>query len=280
MTERFLEGRVAWVTGGATGMGRACALALARAGADVAIGSLTADVANEPVRAEAALVIDDGELRAAREDIEATGARALARPLNVCRDASVREFFDATVAAFGKIDILINAAGGSAHHLMLDHPDALWHRTIDVNLNGPYRTTGLVFPGMCERGWGRIVNFASTGARVGAEAHAAMCASKTALLGLTRCVALEGAPHGVTCNAINPGSVKSPHVVRVALPNKIAELGIDRSLEDYLDDTLQTVPQQRWIEADEIGAFAAFLCRDEAFALTSEDIQISGGALW
>ena len=107
-----------------------------------------------------------------------------------------------------------------------------------------------------------------------------MCASKTGLLGLTRCVALEGAPHGVTCNAINPGSVKSPHVVRVALPNKIAMLGIDQSLEDYLAHVPDQTPQKRWIEADEIGAFAAFLCRDEARGLTMEDVTISGGALW
>ena len=280
MRDRYLEGRTAWVTGGATGMGRACALALADAGANIAIGSLTGKVQNRQVKGEAALVLADEELETARTEIEAAGVEALALPLNVCSDGSVKQFFDVTVARFGKIDILINAAGGSAHHPMIDHPDELWHRTIDVNLNGPYRTTKLCLPGMIERRWGRIVNLATTGARVGHADHAAMCASKTGLLGLTRCVALEGAAHGVSCNAINPGSVKSPHVVRVALPNKIKMLGIDSSLDDYLEETLQTVPQNRWIEAEEIGAFAAFLCREEAFGITSEDIQISGGAMW
>ena len=280
MARRYLEGRAAWVTGGATGMGRACALALARAGADVAIGSLTPEVANPPVEAEAALVLAPGELQASGREIEAEGVRALALPLNVCRDDSVARFHDAAVAAFGKVDILINAAGGSAHHGMIDHPDALWSRTIDVNLNGPYRTIRRVFAGMCERGWGRIVNIATTGARVGAAGHAAMCASKTGLLGLTRCVALEGAPHGVTCNAINPGSVSTPHVERVALPNKLRHPGIADSLEDHMAAIPDTVPQKRWIGAEEIGAFAAFLCREEARGITSEDIQISGGAHW
>ena len=237
-------------------------------------------VAAPPVEAEAALVLAPGELRASGREIEAEGVRALALPLNVCRDDSVARFHDAAVAAFGKVDILINAAGGSAHHGMIGHPDALWSRTIDVNLNGPYRTIRRVFAGMCERGWGRIVNIATTGARVGAAGHAAMCASKTGLLGLTRCVALEGAPHGVTCNAIDPGSVSTPHVERVALPNKLRHPGIADSLEDHMAAIPATVPRKRWIEAEEIGAFAAFLCHEEARGITSEDMQISGGAHW
>ena len=280
MDAKYLKGRTAWVTGGATGMGRACALALAGAGANVAIGSLTGAVANDSVRGEAALVLADNELEAARAEIEALGAGALARPLNVCSNASVRSFHDAAIAAFGAVDILVNAAGGSAHHMITDHPDELWHRTIDVNLTGPYRTIKLCLPGMIGRNWGRIINIASTAANVGAVAQGAYCASKSGLLGLTRCVALEGAAHGVTCNAINPGSVKSPHVVRVAIPNQIAMLGIDQSLDDYLDDILENVPQKRWIEADEIGVFAAFLCRDEARGLTMGDVTISGGAMW
>jgi NAD(P)-dependent dehydrogenase (short-subunit alcohol dehydrogenase family) len=164
--------------------------------------------------------------------------------------------------------------------MMVDHPDELWHRTIDVNLTGPYRTIKLCLPGMVERKWGRIVNLATTGARVGHPGHAAMCSSKTGLLGLTRCVALEGAPHGVTCNAINPGSVRSPHVVRVAIPNKLKMLGIDQKVDDYLAHIPDDTPQKRWIEAEEIGAFAAFLCREEALGLTMEDVQISGGASW
>jgi NAD(P)-dependent dehydrogenase (short-subunit alcohol dehydrogenase family) len=265
VSERDLQGRAAWVTGGATGMGRACALALAKAGADVAIGSLTGAVANRQVKGEAALVLGEDELATTRGEIEALGVRALAMPLNVCSNDSVAGFFKETVGAFGKIDILINAAGGSAHHMMVDHPDELWHRTIDVNLTGPYRTIKLCLPGMIERK---------------CPGHAAMCSSKTGLLGLTRCVALEGAPHGVTCNAINPGSVRSPHVVRVAIPNKLKMLGIDQKVDDYLAHIPDDTPQKRWIEAEEIGAFAAFLCREEALGLTMEDVQISGGASW
>ena len=128
--------------------------------------------------------------------------------LDVCADSSVQACFDAIVERFGKIDILINAAGSSARKLMLDHPDDIWQRIIDTNLNGPYRTIRRCFPGMVERRWGRIVNFASTAANIGYVRHDAYCASKAGLLGLTRCVALEGAPFGVSCNAINPGWVR------------------------------------------------------------------------
>ncbi len=133
--------------------------------------------------------------------------RGLALPLDVCSSESVRAAYEAIINAFGKIDILINAAGSSIRKLIVDHPDDLWLRIIDVNLNGPYRTIKLCLPGMIERRWGRIVNFASTAANVGYPMYAAYCASKSGLLGLTRCVALEGAEYGVTCNAVNPGWV-------------------------------------------------------------------------
>src|SRR6476620_7158108 len=112
MKDRYLAGRTAWVTGGASGMGRATALRLA-------------------------------ETRAA---IAAHGVEALALPLDVCSDSSVDSFHQRVVAAFGKVDILVNAAGSSARKLISDHPDALWPRMIDVNLNGPYRTIKRCFP--------------------------------------------------------------------------------------------------------------------------------------
>ena len=92
---------------------------------------------------------------------------------------------------------------------MCGHPDELWHQVIDINLNGVYRTIKLCLPGMIDRKWGRIINIASTAASVGSPTNAAYCASKAAVVGLTHCVALEGAPHGVTCNAISPGWVET-----------------------------------------------------------------------
>ncbi len=218
--ERNLVGRAAWVTGGATGIGRAIALALARAGANVAIGSLMRADENTVVPKQKVYLVDEEELAQTRLTIESMGVRGYWWSLDVCNDASVDAFFESAVGALRNIDILVNAAGTFGVHHIVGHPDALWHRTIEVNLNGPYRTIKRCLPGMMERGWGRIVNIASTGANVGADDHAAYCASKSGLLGLTRCVALEGARCGVTCNAINPGWVATP-MNRLRLEEKI-----------------------------------------------------------
>ncbi len=279
MTERSLEGRAAWVTGGASGMGRAIALALAEAGADVAIGSLLAEGgATRPADADTYFPTGD-ELEAARAALEAKGTRVLARPLDVRSNEQVQGFFEAACEAFGKIDILVNVAGMDVNQTVAGHPDDLWHRVIDTNLGGNYRTIKRCLPGMIERDWGRIVNVASTAANVGHAEFAAYCASKAGLLGLTRCVALEGAPHGVTCNAVNPGFVDTA-LTRMGSVARVAREGLGKTVEQNLSDLAETYPQKRLIEAGEIAALVVFLCRDEALGMTMEDITVSGGALW
>jgi NAD(P)-dependent dehydrogenase (short-subunit alcohol dehydrogenase family) len=277
MTDRYLAGRAAMVTGGGSGQGRAIALALARAGADVAIGSLTKGAALTE-RADTYLPPAD-ELERVRREIEGTGVKAIARPLDVRSNESVQAFFDAAVAAFGKVDILANAAGISVEQPVSGHPDELWHLVLDVNLGGYYRTIKRALPGMVERRWGRIVNIASTSASVGAKDNAAYCASKSGILGLTRCVALEGAPHGVSCNAISPGFVETGMMWK-ALSSMVAAEGRRRTPEQYLAEVKANYPQRRIIDPAEIGALAAFLCRDEAFGITGEDITLAAGALW
>ena len=126
MSEKFLGGRVAMVTGGASGMGKAMALAFAEAGANVAIGSLLADKRAGLAAGEVAYLPGEAELAAAGQEIEAAGAECLARGLDVCDDGSVQAFVDATVARFGKIDILANAAGITAEQTVCGHPDPLW----------------------------------------------------------------------------------------------------------------------------------------------------------
>jgi NAD(P)-dependent dehydrogenase (short-subunit alcohol dehydrogenase family) len=202
--DRFLAGRAAWVTGGVTGIGRATALALAAAGANVAIGSLPAEA---PLGESYASRPEQDETAAVARALEAHGVGVLARPFDLRDDASVAAFHAAAEAALGPIDILVNAAGVCAQQSMLEADDATWATVIDIDLNGCYRTIRRCFAGMVDRGWGRIVNIGSTAANVGFARHAAYCAAKHALVGLTRCVALEGAAHGVTCNIINPGSV-------------------------------------------------------------------------
>ena len=279
MADRYLEGRVAWVTGGATGMGRAIALALAEAGADVAIGSLMESERDHVVPHQSVYLPSEDELEAAGAEIASRGAGVLTRPLDVCSNESVSGFYGAVVGNFGKVDILVNAAGASARHDLAGHPDGLWHRIIDVNLSGPYRTIRLCLPGMIERGWGRVINLASTAANVGAVAHGAYCASKAGLLGLTRCVALEGAAHGVSCNAINPSFVATPQN-RIGMVQQMKIDGVAMSVEDYRAKVAEGIPQKRWVDAAEIGALAAFLCRDEAFGITMGGVTVSAGALW
>ncbi|MFQ5955781.1 MAG: SDR family NAD(P)-dependent oxidoreductase [Kiloniellales bacterium] len=276
MDDRFLDGRVAMVTGGASGMGKAMALTFAGAGAEVAIGSLLAGEAK--VEGELAYLPGAEELDQARAEIEAQGVRCLAMGLDVAEDASVEAFHDAAMATLGPVDILANAAGITAEQTIAGHPDRLWEKVIEVNLTGTYRTIRRVLPGMIERKWGRIINIASTAARVGAATSGAYCASKAGVVGLTRCVALEGAPHGVTCNAISPTWVDT--AFGRGWMTGIAEQQQDRPGEAYIAEVEAANPQGRLIDPKEVAALALYLCRDEALAMTMQDLTLSAGSLW
>jgi NAD(P)-dependent dehydrogenase (short-subunit alcohol dehydrogenase family) len=162
---------------------------------------------------------------------------------------------------------------------MTGHDDALWDRRLETNLHGCYRTIRLTLPAMIERRWGRIVNIASTAANVGFPGHAAYCASKAGLLGLTRCVALEGAPHGVVCNAINPGYIET-RFSRSGSAIAMRDEGRGRTVDDHRDEIAAGSPQGRKIPPAEVGALVAFLCGDWAPGLTNEEITLAGGSLW
>ena len=278
MTDKHLEGRVAWVTGGASGMGRATALFLAEAGADVAIGSLLAEGGVKRPDGVDLYLPGEDELDATRAAIEAAGARAFARPLDVRSDDSVRTFFDEASAALGPIDILVNAAGMDARESMPGHSDEKWHRVIDTNLNGNYRTIRLCLGGMMERDWGRIVMFASTNASLGGPMMAAYCASKSGLLGLMRCVALEGAPRGVTCNAISLGFVNTPFTEITFLHE--VDRGETPSVEAGRAEALKDYPQGRFVEPEDVASLIAYLCGDAAGRITMENLRVAGGSMW
>ncbi len=276
MNEQFLKGRVAMVTGGASGIGRAVALALASAGAGVAIGSLL--VGGRKADGEVGFLPSETELDDARHGIESHGVRCVGMDLDVTSDRSVQSWFEATLAELGQVDILVNAAGTTAEQQVSDHPEALWQRVIDVNLNGPFRTIKRALPGMIERKWGRIINIASTAASVGAVNSAAYCASKAGVVGLTRCVALEGAPHGVTCNAISPTWADTGFgrgwMSEIATNEKRARA------EDYVSEVKAANPQGRLIDPSEVGALALFLCQEQARGMTMQDLLLSAGSLW
>lgn len=275
---RPLEGRTALITGGASGQGRAIALALAEVGASVAIGS----------RLKSKSRRDDGmdthwpgaeELEATRCEIEAHGVKAIADDLDVRSTESIDRLMKRAEAELGPVDILASVAGVGLIQTVAGHPEDKWVDLIDINLTGAFRAVRAVLPGMIERKWGRIVIIASTAATIGERTSAAYCASKAGLLGLMRCVALEGAPHGVTCNAISPGYVRTGMLM--ATLQRELDLGITtKSAEARIAEIAETYPQKRIIEPEEIGTVAAFLCREEAKGVTMEDITVAGGSLW
>ena len=272
-----LSGRSAIITGGFSGMGFAIAKALAEAGANVAVGSYIAPANSEKV--DAAYYPGADEIERVRTALAAFGTKVHAAHLDV-RDSAWSTASRLTPqAAIGPVDILVNAAGTTAEQPVCGHSDELWEKIVDTNLTGAFRVTRAALPGMIARGWGRIVNIGSTAASVGWKDNPAYCASKAGLLGLTRCVALEGAPHGVTCVMISPTWVETD-LMRRNVAQVVAREGKGRTAEEAMAEIASGNPQQRILQPEEIAALAVFLCSDAARGITMENIQITGGALW
>jgi len=252
--------RVAVVTGGLTGIGLAISTELSRTGVRVAIGSRRGS-----------------DSKAIKSAMTAVGESGCVGELDVCDKASIDTFMDVIRNSLGAPDILINNAGTGVHHGIEGHSDEDWERVIDTNLNGPFRMIRACLSDMKAKNWGRIVNIASTAARVAAPTHGAYCASKSGLVALTRAVALEGAPHGVTCLSVSPGWVETEMLHRSAA-SLAARSG--RTPEEEIAQMAAANPQGRLIQPEEVAAITAFCCSDAAAALTMEDIQVNAGALW
>jgi NAD(P)-dependent dehydrogenase (short-subunit alcohol dehydrogenase family) len=272
-----LTGRSAVITGGLTGQGLAIAEALASEGANVAVGSFVRDAAGR--QGDAAAYPDPEEIIAVRKRLLAFGTTVHAGHLDVRDSNVIDQFMAAAEATCGPADILVNAAGTTAEQPICGHSDELWLKIIDTNLTGAFRMTRKLLPGMIDRKWGRIINIGSTAATVGWKDNPAYCASKSGLLGLTRCVALEGAPHRVTCTMISPTWVET-ELMRNNVRQLVEREGKGRTLEDAMADIASQNPQNRIIQPGEIAALAAFLCGEGAKGITMENIQITGGALW
>lgn len=270
-----LRGRSAVVTGGLTGQGLAIARALAGAGANVAVGSYIGGGR----AGDAAAYPEDEAAQAVRAELESYGVKVHAGHLDVRDTSAARAFLGAADGACGPADILVNAAGTTAEQPVCGHSDELWDKIIDTNLTGAFRMVRELLPGMISRGWGRVINIGSTAASVGWKDNPAYCASKSGLLGLTRCVALEGAAHGVTCVMISPTWVETELMHRNAA--QVAEReGKGRTAAEVMAGIAAENPQQRIIQPGEIAALALFLCGEGARGITMENIQITGGALW
>lgn len=248
-------------------MGLAIATALSRAGASVAVGSRS-------VKGN-----DDTHFKAALDQIRATSRPVHAGTLDVTDQRSVDTFLTQAQDAIGPVDLLINAAGMTREQPVCGHSDALWDEILDTNLTGAFRMTRGLLPPMIDNGFGRIINIGSTAASVGWADNPAYCASKAGLLGLTRCVALEGAAHGVNCVMVSPTWVETD-LMRGDVKEIVALEGKGRTLEQAMADIAQENPQKRLIQPREIADLVAFLCSDAARGLTMENIQVTGGALW
>ena len=255
-----MKQRVAIVTGGLQGIGLAVAKTLADRGTRVAIGSRRGGNVEDNLMA-----------------LQVAGQDGLVARLDVSNSQSVEEFVGQVKKKLGIPNILVNAAGISVHQTVCGHSDKDWETVIDINLTGPFRMIRACLPDMKDLGWGRIVNIASTAARTAAPSHAAYCASKTGLVGLTRAVALEGGPYGVTCVAISPGWVETEMLRESA---QIMARSSGRTQAEEIAAMGASNPQNRLIQPEEIAALTAFCCSEDAAGLTMEDIQVNAGALW
>lgn len=265
-----LSGRVALVTGGSRGLGRADALALARAGADVVVADLLveSELSEETDRyGTLATVARQQGLVHTEEtvnEIRGLGRRALAVRCDVTDREQVEAAVARTVAELGSVDILVNNAG-TLDHVAQFHEQSpeLWERDLRVNLTGAFNCAQAVWPHMKERSFGRIVNMASVAGTLGGFGQASYSTTKAGLLGLTKTLALEGGRHGITCNAIVPGVIGSEafHLANAAMNERI----------------VKRTALRRHGEPDEIANVIAFLCSDLASYVTGAEINVSGG---
>lgn len=205
------------------------------------------------------------------------GEKVIALTLDVRSSSSVTQFISEAAEIAGPVNILVNCAGVTTHQLVSNHTDEQWDSVIDTNLTGPFKMIRAVLPDMKKNSWGRIINIASTAAHTAVADHPAYCASKSGLLGLSRAVALEGAPHGVTSVTVSPTWVETD-----MLKSSAATIAIDQQLPvtRVMQELRDSNPQNRLVQPNEISALVAFLCTDAAAGLTMEDIQINAGAFW
>jgi 3-oxoacyl-[acyl-carrier protein] reductase len=265
-----LSGRVALVTGGSRGLGRADALALARAGADVAIADIQVesdsgeDAASYGVLAQAARAQGMVYTESTAEEIRGMGRRALALKCDVTDREQVAATVARVVDELGSVDILVNNAGTLDHAAQFqDQSPELWERDLRVNLTGGFNCAQAVWPHLKERGWGRIVNMASVAGTLGGFGQASYSTTKAGILGLTRTLALEGGRHGITCNAIVPGVIGT-EAFNMANPT-MNERIVKRTV------------LKRAGEPEEIANAVAFLCSDLASYITGIELNVSGG---
>lgn len=255
-----LQGKIALITGGGRGIGRAIALAFTQAGADVAVTART-----------------QAEIEAVAEEVSALGRRACAVPCDVTEKESVFRMAAAVQARLGRIDILVNNAGTGRSAPFFKTDLEMWNGMLALNATSMYLVTQAVLPGMLERKYGRVINIVSTAGKIPFRYCTAYVASKHAALGFTRALALEVAGSGVTVNAICPGWVGSTGLFEETIANIVKTTGREATIA--VKALADMSPLKRVMEPEEIAHVALMLASDEAGGINGQGINVCGGSV-
>ncbi len=267
----LLEGKVALVSGGSRGLGRADALALAEAGADVIVTDILLESEENVVMAEkygplSQFLESSGAVYTERtcQEIKAMGRRAAAFKMDVTDKEEVIKVFKTVKEEFGSLDILINNAATLDHAAQLENQnDALWERDLKVNLTGTYNCCQAAWPYMKEKAWGRIINMSSVAGTLGGFGQGSYSTTKAGITGLTKTLALEGARHDITVNAIVPGIIAT----------EAFKMGNPKMNERMIKRTAFKRPG----EPEDIANAIVFLVSDMAKYITGIELNVSGG---
>jgi len=242
------SGRVAFVTGASQGIGRACALRLAKDGVAVAVGARNQERLNQLV-----------------SEITAAGGKAAAFALDVASEDRVKETIKAAVAQFGKIDILVNNAGITRDQLVMRMKRADWDAVLETNLTSAYLCIQQVISSMLRQKWGRIINITSVFGQMGQAGQANYAASKAGLIGLTMAIAREVGSRNITCNAVAPGFIETAMTAALS--------------EEFKQNAVKQIPLGRVGTPEDVAAAVAFLASDDASYITGQILSVNGGML-
>ena len=251
-----MDGRVAIITGGSLGLGRAMALEFARSGAKVAMVSRRAEVLDEA----------KAEILAAAPGVTINGYAC-----DMCDANAIKTMHEAVVADLGNVDIVVNNAGTSRAMPFMDITDELWDEDLGLKLMGAIRLIRLTFPGMKDRKWGRIINVLNSGAKAPRANGAPTAVSRAAGMALTKALAGEGAPHNVLVNGLLVGLIESDQHLQ-----KHIKSGSNESLEEFYDKMGKAVPMGRVGKPEEFANMACFLASDAGSNITGTAINVDG----